>query len=92
MPLMISRTTTTMSSGTPVICSKTGSLPEIYGDAAIYFNPANPEEMAEKIFQTLNDPQLINTLNQKGTALMAKYDWDKTARDTLDIYLDLLRK
>lgn len=81
-----------MASETPVICSKTGSLPEVYGEAAIYFNPASPEEMAEKIYQTLSNPELLETLRQSGKNLLAKYDWDNTAKQTLQIYQDLLRK
>ena len=75
-----------MASETPVICSKTGSLPEVYGQAAVYFNPASPEEMAEKIFQTLSNPILVQTLKQRGQEQVKKYDWDQTAKQTISIY------
>jgi glycosyltransferase involved in cell wall biosynthesis len=81
-----------MASQTPVICSKTGSLPEIYQDAAVYFNPASTDEMAEKINQTLKDSALIERLISSGQKILEKYDWQKTANDTLSIYQRLLRK
>lgn len=75
-----------MAGQVPVICSKTGSLPEIYGDAAVYFNPSSPEEMAEKIFQTITDPALISQLRLAGDNRIKLYSWDRTAEKTISIY------
>jgi len=75
-----------MASGTRVISSNRGSLPEIYGSAAIYFNPEKPEEMAQVIAQTLENESLKTTLSLEAEKRLALYDWNKTAQDTLDLY------
>ena len=75
-----------MACGTPVISSNKTSLPEILGDAAVYFNPNNSEEMAEKIAQIIRDKDLKADLVQKGFRQIEKYDWKKMAGETLEMY------
>jgi len=75
-----------MSFGLPVISSNRGSLPEIYGSAALYFNPEDVQGMAKKIFRVLNNPDLRETLVKKGLEQVKKYSWQKTAQETLNIY------
>ncbi len=75
-----------MACGTPVISSSKTSLPEILGDAAIYFNPGNHKEMAEKIAQVIRDKDLKNDLIQKGFKQIEKYDWKRMAGKTLEMY------
>ena len=75
-----------MACGTPVISSNKTSLPEILGDAAVYFNPNNYEEMAGKIAQVIQDKDLKAGLIQKGFQQIKKYDWKKMARETLEMY------
>ena len=54
------------SCGCPVVCSNAASLPEIYGDSVVYFNPYNVEDMRGKIQMVLNDENLQNELHIKG--------------------------
>ncbi|MDF1498224.1 MAG: glycosyltransferase family 1 protein [Patescibacteria group bacterium] len=75
-----------MACGTPVVSSNTTSLPEILGDAAIYFDPKNPKEMAKKIKLVLNDKKLYNKLIKKGFNQISKYSWNKMGKETLKIY------
>ena len=75
-----------MACGTPVVSSNKTSLPEILGNAAIYFNPADYEEMAEKIAQVIQDENLKNSLIQKGFEQIEKYDWKRMAEETLEMY------
>ena len=75
-----------MACGTPVISSNKTSLPEILGNAAVYFNPNNYEEMAEKIAQVIRDKDLKAGLVQKGFQQIEKYGWKKMARETLEMY------
>ena len=76
--------------GTPVISSNTTSLPEILGTAAIYFNPNNSEEMAEKIKLVLTDKKLYNELIEKGFEQVRKYSWETMGEETMNIYNKIL--
>ncbi len=75
-----------MACGTPVVSSNKTSLPEILGDAAVYFSPTDHKEMAEKIAQVIQDKDLKSGLIQKGFQQIEKYDWKKMAEETLRMY------
>jgi glycosyltransferase involved in cell wall biosynthesis len=77
-----------MACGTPVASSNTTSLPEVLGDAAIYFDPKNPEEMAEKIKLVLMNKKLYNELVKKGFEQVKKYSWEKMGEKTIRILND----
>ena len=79
-----------MIHGAPVVSSNATCLPEIYGDAAHYFNPLDVEDMAEKINEVISDNTLRQRLVKTGHAQAARYSWQKTARQTLEIYKSLL--
>ncbi|MBD3359846.1 MAG: glycosyltransferase [Candidatus Buchananbacteria bacterium] len=81
-----------MACGTPVVSSKSTCLPEIMGDAAIYFQPENNKEMAEKIYQALSDENLKNQLIARGFEQIKKYSWQKCGQATLNIYKQLLNQ
>jgi glycosyltransferase involved in cell wall biosynthesis len=80
-----------MACGTPVISSSVTSLPEINGDAALYFNPKNTEQMAEKIYSVLTNSELKNQLIAKGYQQIKKYSWQKCAQKTLNLYNEILK-
>ena len=75
-----------MSLGCPVVSSESGSLKEIGGDAAIYFNPKNILEMVEKILIILNDEKLRNKLIEKGKKRVKEFSWSILAKQTLEVY------
>jgi len=75
-----------MENGLPVISSDSSCLPEIYGDAALYFNPYNIEEITKAILELLNNKDLKNELIKKGYKRIKKFSWEKCAQETLDIY------
>jgi len=79
-----------MACGTPVISSNTTSLPEVLGEAAIYFNPNNPKKMAEKMKLVLTDKKLYNEMREKGFRQIRKYSWEKMGKETIGIYKELL--
>lgn len=81
-----------MVHGAPVVSSSATCLPEIYGDAAVYFDPLDIEAMAVKITQVLGDKELAEDLAKKGRAQAVKYSWQKMAAQTLDIYKKILNK
>ena len=75
-----------MACGTAVACSNTSSLPEVGGDAALYFDPNNVEEMAQQIGRLLTDQSLRENLAQRGLAQARRFAWQKTAAQTLSLY------
>jgi glycosyltransferase involved in cell wall biosynthesis len=75
-----------MIHGTPVVSSDATCLPEVYGDAAHYFDPRDVRDMAAKISDVLTDSKLRQDLIKKGTAQAAKYSWQRMAEQTLEIY------
>ena len=62
-----------MATGTPVIAARATSLPEVGGDAAIYFDPANHDEMTMAIEQVLSDDRLRQTMASRGLAKAEEY-------------------
>ncbi len=75
-----------MSHGAPVVSSNATCLPEIYGEAAIYFDPKNIEDMASAINQMLVDDELREAIKKRGLDQVKKYSWAKMAKETLTIY------
>jgi glycosyltransferase involved in cell wall biosynthesis len=73
----------------PVICSNTTSLPEVAGDAALFFDPNNPEELAERMNQILADHGLRNNIVARGLVQARKFTWQHTAEQTLSIFRSL---
>jgi glycosyltransferase involved in cell wall biosynthesis len=74
----------------PVVSSNAGSLPEVGRDAAIYFDPTNVSEMAEKLLNVLNNSILAEELKTNGLINRKNFSWKKTAMQTLDLYKEVL--
>jgi len=79
-----------MNCDCPVIMSNTSSLPEVGGEAAIYFNPNNNDDMREKIKSVIFNEDLRNELIVKSKTQRQKFSFEKTARQTLEVYKQLL--
>jgi len=76
-----------LSIGCPVIAAKAGSLPEIYGDAATYFDPQNTDDLVKKMNKVLSFAKdQRKKIIQKGKDQAQKYSWRKMAEETLEIY------
>lgn len=75
--------------GLPVISSSASCLPEILGDSAIYFNPLNMQDMADKIKLILENKVLRNELVSKGIDNVSRYSWAQCAQETLNIFNQL---
>jgi len=69
----------------PVVCAKNSSLPEVAGEAALYFENNNAQDLARKIKQVLENPELKNDLIQKGLLQLQKFSWEKCAQETLEV-------
>ena len=74
-----------MKFGCPVLASNVSSLPEAGGDAAVYFNPEDADEMAEKIENVVSDPKLREEMIKKGYNQIKKFSWKKSAMKTLEV-------
>jgi glycosyltransferase involved in cell wall biosynthesis len=75
----------------PLLCSNTTSLPEIAGDAALYFNPESPENMAEVILQFFNNRKIEAELIEKSAERLKLFSWKKAASETLELYREILK-
>lgn len=75
-----------MAVGCPVVSSNAGALKEVGGQAAIYFDPKNINDMVGKISEILNNQSLRKQLIEKGKKRYKKFSWEKLARQTLEVY------
>jgi len=78
-----------MSCGVPVITSNTSSLPEVGGDACIYVNPSDEEDILYKIEKVLNSEELKKEMREKGLERAKLFSWKKTAENTLKVYKNI---
>ena len=79
-----------MACGVPVIVSNTTSLPEVVGDAGIYVDPNDTEQISVSIDLVLSDPKLHRALSEKGIERAKLFSWEKTANETLTLYKKLV--
>ncbi|NLN92078.1 MAG: glycosyltransferase family 4 protein [Candidatus Hydrogenedens sp.] len=75
-----------MACGTPVITSKTSSMPEVTGDAAMLVSPTDEEELAGALEWLAGNENLREELSKKGLERAAGFTWEKTAALTLEGY------
>ena len=81
-----------MNCDCPVVMSNTSSLPEVGGDAAIYFDPTKTVDMTEKIGSVIFNKNLREDLIKKAAIQRNKFSFENTALDTKEIYVKLLSK
>ena len=77
-----------MACGCPVICSKTTSLPEVTGEAALMFDPLNVAEMAARLEQVLLNESVAESLREKGFQRAKDFSWEKCAAETWQILVE----
>lgn len=76
-----------LASGCPVAVSRVASLPEVCGDAARYFDPAEPEEIAAAVTDALDHP---DELREKGIEQVRAFTWERCAREHERVYRELI--
>lgn len=81
-----------MACGTPVVVSKAASLPEVVGDAGVYVDPYNVDDIAHGIHKVLSDSNLREELRRKGLERAKLFSWPKTAQETLAVFEEVLRE
>jgi len=81
-----------MKYGCPVITSNVSSLPEAGGDAVLYVNPEDVDDIVRKMKELVNDKKLREKLVKKGYDQVKKFSWEKTARETLKVLEEVVNK
>lgn len=74
----------------PVISSNASCLPEVAGDAALYFDPSSTEDLVAKMEQLESDDELKHELVVKGRVQVKKFSWEKMVHETHDSYRAVL--
>ncbi len=78
-----------MACGAPIASSNLGPMPEICGDAALYFNPSNPADIANKVWQILTDETVKRKLTGNALENAKRFSWQETARKMLEIFSNI---
>ncbi len=81
-----------MACGTPVIAANSSCIPEVVGDAAILADPGDPGDFCDAMTRVLGDPRKVTEMQTKGTARAKQFSWDRTARETIKVYRDVLKR
>jgi glycosyltransferase involved in cell wall biosynthesis len=76
-----------MASGCPVLAANTSCLPETGGEAAVYCDPGNIDEINDSLINILDNQELRNSLSRKGKLRAAEFTLEKAAGSLMDIYL-----
>ncbi len=79
-----------MQFGLPVLASNTDVFNEVYDDAAVYFDPLDPSDLAERFHLLARDPQFHQKMQEKSFHRAHVFSWDKTATETLAVYQEVL--
>ena len=75
-----------MSYGVPVVSSSGSCLPEVLGEAALYMDPKNPSDMAQKIHTGFSDEDVRATLRMNAKEELRRYSWERLAKETVAVY------
>lgn len=78
------------AAGCPVALSNTSCMPEIGGDAARYFDPLQPEDMAETLFDIILNDEVADSLRSRATKRLSNFSWEKTGQLTAEVYKKLI--
>ena len=79
-----------MACGVPVITSNVTSLPEVVGDAGVLVDPRDVEGLASAMVRVLTDSEVQELMRQKSLERARFFSWDRTARETLEVYDEIL--
>lgn len=76
----------------PVVCSNAGSIPEVAGDAAVYFDPSDTASMQHAMETTLFDKNILDELTKRGLERQSMFSWARCAEETLAVYNSLIHR
>lgn len=78
-----------MTAGLPVIVPQSPPMPEVAGEAGIYFEPDDPEGMKKAILKIIQNPNLREEFSAKSKIQASRFDWKETASKTLELIKQL---
>lgn len=81
-----------MSLDCPVACSNTSSIPEVVGDAAVTFDPADPEAIRTVLESVLSSNSMCDTLIERGRQRRELFSWRRCAQETVGIYGEVIKR
>lgn len=81
-----------MACGTPILAARRTAIPEIAGDAAMYFDPDDPVALARLMERAAADAGLRADLRSRGFARVRQFSWRRTAEETLQVYEQVLAR
>lgn len=81
-----------MAAQLPIACSDRGPMPEVLGDAGVYFNPEDPVSIAQSISLLMKDENLRNELSKKASSKALDYSWRRCADETWAFIAEIIRK
>lgn len=81
-----------MKSGTPILSGNLTSLPEVGGDAVLYCDPMNVDDIASKLSMIANNEELKSELSLKGLERGEQFSWDKSAEQVWEILMNVAKK
>ena len=79
-----------LANGLPVVASQTASLPEVGGEAALYIDPHDPQDIADKVQRAVEDSELRGKMIQQGLSRAREFSWKRVAEATLQVYDEVL--
>jgi glycosyltransferase involved in cell wall biosynthesis len=79
-----------LACGTPVVGSDAASIPEVVGDAGVLLPPDDAEGMANALIQLATDDTFRAELSRRALAQAARFSWERTARETLAAYREVV--
>lgn len=79
-----------MSHGCPVVCSNGGAIPEVVGDAGVYFDPHNSDELRSALERVAMSDGLQANLRMRGYHRISAFSWDRCAEETSRIYREIV--
>jgi glycosyltransferase involved in cell wall biosynthesis len=72
--------------GCPALLSNGGSLPEVGGDAALYFDPTNSDSLIKSVSELISNQALRQNLKERGFERLKQFSWDTTFLETVEVY------
>ncbi len=79
-----------MARGTPVMAARAGALPQTGGEAAAYFEPADPDSLASQLDTLLKNPAVRAEMARVGLSWAERFSWSAAARETVDVYREIV--
>lgn len=80
-----------MATGTPVIGSSVGGIPEVIGDCGLIIEPGNPKKLSDAVITLLDDENLREKLGRKGRKMVEeKYSWDIVGKNIINVYKEVM--